>query len=121
MLREEVWPYKDIWGDPEERKRVRDYLKQAWEDNTTIWVVETNLENVREEKDEMLTVSSSPSFNMSAQWSYACVQWWWRERYGQVTPLDTSNVYFGDWLYQQYIEASKFTTIQTNAQVGRNY
>ena len=91
-----MWPYRDIWGDEEERCRVRDYLKMEWEYHTSIWVVQTNLENVRQEKDEMLNVSSSPSTFSYIDSMY--VQWWWINRYGQDSPLDTSNMYFGYWL-----------------------
>ena len=52
-----MWPYGRLWGDREERKAVRSYLKKVWEDNNDTHRVEDTLENVRREKDQILYVS----------------------------------------------------------------
>ena len=53
-----MWPYGRLWGDREERKAVRDYLKKVWKENITTWPVEEDtVETTRREKNSILNVS----------------------------------------------------------------
>jgi hypothetical protein len=56
QYREQVWPRGWDWGDREERKAVRDYLKKVWKENNNTHPVETTLDNIRREKDSILNV-----------------------------------------------------------------
>lgn len=58
-MREEIWPYDRLWGDREERRAVRDYLKEKWEENNTITRLQDTYENVRNEKDMILEVGAA--------------------------------------------------------------
>lgn len=53
-----MWPYGSLWGDRQERRAVRDHLKKIWEENNNISRVRDTLENVTNEKDEILTVGA---------------------------------------------------------------
>jgi hypothetical protein len=65
-LREELWPqYREywapvsVWGDREERKAIRTYLRIVWQENNRGSIVNgtNNRVGVENEKDSILKVS----------------------------------------------------------------
>ena len=119
-FREQVWPDGRgwDWGDREERKAVRDYLKKVWWDNVHPTTVEATLDTVRNEKNYILNVSYDASQSCISILSFP-LQWWWRDRYEQSGTADTTSEYFGQWLLSQYQDYIK-THHPTNRQIGRN-
>ena len=60
--REIVWPHEEEWGDRNERRKVRDYLKKVWEENVETHSTRPSLENTRKEKNKILEVRQAHEF-----------------------------------------------------------
>ena len=52
-----VWPHKELWGDRDKRREVRDYLKRIWEENNGTVPSEPSMQNTRIEKNDILQAS----------------------------------------------------------------
>lgn len=86
--REQEWPYHELWGDREQRREARDYLKKEWKDKSSDpQSVPDTLKKVRREKDLIL-------------------KWWWTNRYGR-TGETIINDDFGRYLKQEYCDSKK--------------
>ena len=114
-----MWPYGWLWGDREERKAVRNYLKIIWEENVdTVPVTYDTLETTRTEKNEILQVHDNAVSCNAIRFFFP--QWWWNNRYGQGGKVDTTNDYFGQWLLTQYRDSNKID-YASNKGRARNY
>jgi hypothetical protein len=95
-----------VWGDREERKAIRTYLRIVWQENNkgSIVKVVSDRVGVQNERDSILKVSLKCIDSHSN--IYCLLQWWWSNRWSE-TPPDITNLEFGRWLLQQYKDANK--------------
>lgn len=101
-LREEVWPFADIWGELDQKVAIKNYLRIVWEEHNDGEEVQNNLPDVKKEKDMILN-------------------WWW-DRSPYYDPDGQRNIEdeaFGWWLLDKFNDNNKFDR-PCNKKKGRN-
>ncbi len=52
-----MWPFGDLWGGREKRKKVRTYLRIVWEEKNDYRRMDATYDDVEREKNLILNVS----------------------------------------------------------------
>lgn len=99
-LREEVWPFRRIWGQWNQRVAIKNYLRIVWEEHNDGEEVQNNLPGVEREKNMILN-------------------WWWGQSPYADDQRNIENGAFGRWLLGVYNDNNKLDR-PCNKKRGRN-